>query len=672
MRTLLASLLTATIGLAPAAGAEVESERILVETEGDSAPTDLTVFSKTIRVEDFERRITSLPELLQEAVGLHVRSYGGLGSFATVSIRGSTAEQVNVYVDGVLLNPALGGGVNLADLPLGNIERIEIFRGFAPAYLDSGGIGGAIHIRTKRPDEGTHAGSLAYGSYDTAEAAATSAWSGPEGKVDGMVSVTGSRSDGDFSFFDNNGTLFEGDDDGFETRENNRFWVADLLGRSGFDLDGGARLELQASAARRRQGVPGIDALQSLEARAAMTRTLLKASFGKDGLAGDSLGVDLDAYYSRTDQEFEDRLGDTTGGVSTGTEIRMEAAGPSALLRWKPGAAGPGRHYVDLLTSTRFETARRTDDLHPDSDRGRSTRDVYTISAQDEVHLAGGRVVLAPSLRWVRFTNRFESEPSVTEPEVSGKAGVAWHIGRRITLRGNAGRFHRLPSFTELFGDEGSVKGNPRLVPEEGWNYDLGVTWETRTADVLDHLYVETVLFHTEADDLIQFVQTSQSQVVARNTGRARVTGAELSLTLGMLDWLGGSLNYTYQHARDNSDTFLEGSDLPGRPRHEVSARAEARLASGRRGSCFYEFDYIGPNFVDPAAAVLEGTADLNRDQLRIPGRYLHGAGYTRSLGPRYGFSIEVDNIGNVKTVDVVRYPLPGRVVQGKFRVALP
>ena len=669
---LFTALLAAAVGVTAVVGAEDESERILVESEGETAQTDLTVFSTTIRVEDFESRITSVTELLQKAVGLHVRSFGGLGSFATVSIRGSTAEQVNIYVDGVLLNPALGGAVNLADLPLGNIDQIEIYRGFTPAYLETGGIGGAINIRTKRPEKGTHSGSFSYGSYGTAEAAVSSAWAGTQRRVDGMVSFSGTRSGGDFRFFDNNGTLFEGDDDGFETRQNNRFWVADLLGRSGFDMEGGARLELQASATRRRQGVPGIDVNQSLEARAEMTRTLFKASLAKDHLAGDSLRIDLDAYYSRTDQEFEDRFGDTTGGSSTHTRVRMEATGPSAQLRWHPDTTGLSRHFVDLLATARFETARQTDELNAESERGRSTRDVYALSAQDEVHLAGGRLVVAPSLRWERFTNRFESEPSLTEPEVSGKIGAAWHIREHLTLRGNAGRFHRLPNFTEIFGDEGSVKGNLDLVPESGWNYDLGVTWEARPRGALDRFYLETVAFLTEADDLIQFVQTSQSQVVAHNTGRARITGAELSLALGMFDWLGGSLNYTYQIARDDSDTFTHGSDLPGRPRHELSARADAALAAGRWGRCFYEFDYIGRNFVDQAAAVVEGRPGLSRDQLRVPGRYLHGAGYTRSLGDRYGYSIEVDNIANVKTVDVVRYPLPGRVVQGKLRVKLP
>src|SRR5207245_10126139 len=86
-----------------------------------------------IRAEDFADRVTTVPELLREAVGVQVQSLGG--DFATVSIRGSTAEQVMVYLDGVPLNRALGGSVNLADPPPRQIESIAIQRGFTPASL---------------------------------------------------------------------------------------------------------------------------------------------------------------------------------------------------------------------------------------------------------------------------------------------------------------------------------------------------------------------------------------------------------------------------------------------------------------------------------------------------------------------------------------------------------
>ena len=95
-------------------------ERIRVRGDaGRLAPLDPTAFATVIRAEDFAGRVTTLPELLRTTVGLQVKSLGG--EYATVSIRGSSAEQVVIYLDGVPLNRALGGGVNLADLPLGQV-----------------------------------------------------------------------------------------------------------------------------------------------------------------------------------------------------------------------------------------------------------------------------------------------------------------------------------------------------------------------------------------------------------------------------------------------------------------------------------------------------------------------------------------------------------------------
>ena len=178
---------------------------------------------------------------------------------------------------------------------------------------------------------------------------------------------------------------------------------------------------------------------------------------------------------------------------------------------------------------------------------------------------------------------------------------------------------------------------------------------------------MEAVFFASDADNLIQLVQTSQSQVIAQNTGEARIRGAELSLGLGAWGWMRGSVNYTFQDSEDRSDTFRRGDDLPGRPRHVVSARASAARAWGRP---YYEFDYVGPNYHDAAAAALAGSG-LPRDLIRIPGRYIHSLGYAQSAG-NLEYTIEVTNLFDVKTVDIVRYPLPGRVVQASLRVALP
>lgn len=657
-----------------------DAERIRVEGTPEPVPTDRSAFTTTIRAEEFASRIVSLPELLAETVGLKVTSYGGLGSFATVSIRGSTAEQVNIYLDGVLLNPSLGGGVNLADLPIASIEEIRIHRGVTPAHLDAAGIGGAIEILTRRarPGEPSASGSLSYGSHGRGEAIARAAWGGSVAgrDADGLISFGGNTSRGDFRFFDNNGTPFDAGDDGYSTRRNNTFWTGDLLGRAGLDLEAGGRLEAQAGIMRRRQGVPGIDAFQSETARAGSTRLLARIGFIRDQIRSGAVRLESDLHYSRTSQEFSDRAGDTTGsGAAVDAETVFDSIGPSARLFWNPVAPGWRRHHMTLLASARFETSDRTDRLNPRPERGEAGRTTGNLGVQDEIHLAGGRVALSPSLRWSRFASRFDPQDAGggidrrTDTRTSARMGVSWLATRTLSVRGNAGRFYRLPTFTELFGDQGTIGGNVDLAPEQGWNYDLGVVWEAASRGPGSRLHLEVGAFLNDADNLIQFVQTSQNRVTAQNTGRARVTGLELSASAGLLGWLDASLDYTWQIAIDRSGTFTHGTDLPGRPRHELSARAAAARPWGRP---FYEFSYTGPTFFDPAAATLSGSARLDRDQLRVPGRYLHNAGFTRTLGRRLDLTVEVDNIANVRTVDVVRYPLPGRMAQARLRVRLP
>src|SRR5258708_703560 len=88
-----------------------------------------TAFTSDLRTGSSGRAVETLSEVLNEAAGVHVDQYGGLGAFSTVSLRGTAAGQVTVYLDGVPLTSAAHGEVNLADLPITAVERIEVYRG---------------------------------------------------------------------------------------------------------------------------------------------------------------------------------------------------------------------------------------------------------------------------------------------------------------------------------------------------------------------------------------------------------------------------------------------------------------------------------------------------------------------------------------------------------------
>ncbi|MDR1037064.1 MAG: TonB-dependent receptor [Deltaproteobacteria bacterium] len=101
--------------------------------------------------DDFKGEQKKLPEFLKTVPGLHVESRGGEGQFTTVTMRGSTSTQVNVYVDGILQNIGGEGSVDLSLIPMNNVARIEVYRGYVPSRFQGAPIGGVINIVTKRP-----------------------------------------------------------------------------------------------------------------------------------------------------------------------------------------------------------------------------------------------------------------------------------------------------------------------------------------------------------------------------------------------------------------------------------------------------------------------------------------------------------------------------------------
>lgn len=72
-----------------------------------------------------------LGELLKKVPGANVKSFGGLGGFKTVSIRGLGSQHTNFVIDGFSQMNTQTGQVNLGQIQLDNIESIIIQRGGA-------------------------------------------------------------------------------------------------------------------------------------------------------------------------------------------------------------------------------------------------------------------------------------------------------------------------------------------------------------------------------------------------------------------------------------------------------------------------------------------------------------------------------------------------------------
>lgn len=173
-------------------GITVEAAR--PEWEEKLSPGTVTV----IRPEEFKGEQKTLPDMLREVPGVHVREVNGKGQYTTVTVRGSTAAQVGVFVDGVLTNLGGDAAVDISAIPVKNVERVEVYRGYIPSRFGGTFIGGVINIVTKKPDKPHVALELGKSSYGGKSVA---------GEVtaalgDGTLLISGSyeSSQGDFKY----------------------------------------------------------------------------------------------------------------------------------------------------------------------------------------------------------------------------------------------------------------------------------------------------------------------------------------------------------------------------------------------------------------------------------------------------------------------------------------
>ncbi|MBM4056344.1 MAG: hypothetical protein FJ264_17065, partial [Planctomycetes bacterium] len=96
------------------------------------------------------RKAPLLLDVLRQVPGLEVTRTQGIGGTTSLFIRGASAAQTLVFVDGVQMNSPTSGAFNFANLTTDNIERVEILRGPQSTLYGSEAIGGVVNIITKK------------------------------------------------------------------------------------------------------------------------------------------------------------------------------------------------------------------------------------------------------------------------------------------------------------------------------------------------------------------------------------------------------------------------------------------------------------------------------------------------------------------------------------------
>ncbi|MSQ03069.1 MAG: TonB-dependent receptor [Myxococcales bacterium] len=625
-------------------------ETVVVEAPAPRSPDPAATSAAVtvVRPDASTPASADVASLVESAAGTSVQRLGGLGDFTAVSIRGASLRQVEVFLDGVPLNPDGAGVVNLAELPVGAFERIEVWRGNAPVSFGAAPLGGVVNLVTRRG----HGGALSagYGSHQTVKGDAYGAVT--RGALDGNAFVEVLASQADYRYFDDNATVFNVLDDHVRERANN-----DKLQVGGFVRGqahlGDWHLSLTDAPLYRDEGLPGSINLPTEDARLTTVRNLavVRAEGRGDVWAGSAtvwhLGrretlVDLDGELDGAARRETD-LSDTVGLRVTATAAPRAWVQPSVTL---------GGHWEALdVTDTRAT-----------ADEPVRSRLVGTAALGADLRVWNDRLTLSPVVQGVAI------DGATTISSIDPRLGVLVRPTRWLSLKANGGRYLRAPDLVEMFGNHGNLEGNPRLVPERGWQGDLGARVEAPgTWPVV--VSVDAGAFWLASEDRIVWVQNSQQSFTPVNFGETSVVGVEAALQVQGFDVVDSDTTVTWQQSRNlTADSGDFGNELPRTPpltiSEAVSMHWEERLRIGYSLSTTAANYWDAANLVRSAPRTLHGAFVRAQPTPRWPSLELSVLNLTDTLTevvPRNPADADDPSRAVTAITDFAGYPLPGR-----------
>jgi len=642
-----------------------------VIVDGKAEAPDETASNTVITRSQLANSTSDLPEVLDEQPGLRTSRLGGLGSFSSMAIRGSTGDQVNVYLDGVPLNSGLGGAVDLSSVPLGPIQRVVIYRGLAPLTFGASAMGGVVSVRTWSPEAqrlelrggggsfGTRFGRLFYG--------------GGAGDWGGSVALDYQGTEGDFAFVNDGGTAFEPSDDVESIRSNNGFNGGSLMLKGRVRLSKALTLDAVNLLNAKKCGIAGHGLHPTMAAHLTTIRNVAGLHLRGQRVAGTGLDFSVVPWVTWSQLSFKDPLGEVGVGtddtldqhVSPGLRLHSSLTlpldgdmrwwlSPQVALELRHEAFSPGSPALDPLTV--ISSTRTRLSVGGGVQFGLDPMDTEVIASLR--HESSWSSLYIPENR----DDLTREEPQNTAVEaLTWRVAVAQRTIDNVKLTANLSHSVRMPSLFELFGNTGAVLGNPSLLPERGLNADLGMVYRPNLASSTDTLALEIYGFWNQSEDRIQFVRTSQGVSVAQNIDAAEIYGVEVGSYLDVLTHLRARASFTWMPAMNRSQApAYAGKQLPNRPRWKGYGRIEGYLPveflGGGEVGVHMEIEALGRNYDDLANLVA------------FPERVLIGAGgYVSFLNRSCRIRLDGRNLTNASVQDFIGHPLPGLSVMASL-----
>ena len=428
---------------------------------------------------------TDLPGLIARAPGAQIVRNGGPGANSTLMLRGGSATQSLLLIDDVRVDSVSLGQAQLAQIPLSQIDHVEIVNGDVSALYGSGAMGGVVQVFTQ--DGGDHPPrfhfSLGYGSYHTQT---------QDAGVDGALDKDGR-------------TTFSVDVSRYKT---DGFSSIDPALAPGANPNANGYLSESVSA-------------------------MLRHRFSEKWDAG------VRFFQSNGNDSFDNAFGLPTDVNNLYSKVRQASVFANGKLTdwWTTHftvAEGDDRAVVKTngVYNNRFDTDNRQYTWQNDLKIAPGQKVQVGYEHLDQS--LGSDIFAAPERRvnsfFAGYTGRFgasQIQANVRRDQYSDFGGAnTYYLGYGFDLTehwkatASYSSAFRAPSFDDLYFP-GS--GNPSIRPERSHSVEAALQYASDSIGVL-----RLTGFQTRYTDLINYVSTQGGLFfVAQNVGRAKVQGLE-------------------------------------------------------------------------------------------------------------------------------------------------
>ena len=559
-KTLLAAaLLSATMAAQAAASDQTLSlSSVIVTATRTSITTDEALSSVSVITRaDIERlQPASVRDLLVGLPGVSFTQAGGLGEQSSLFLRGTNSTHVLVLIDGVRIGAVGAGLPAFEQIPVDQIERIELVRGPRSSLYGADAIGGVIQIFTR------------HGAQD--------------GKLDPSLSVsTGSR-----SYTDGHAGLSGGDSHAWfnvglggqytsginacrigagelgvgcfvDQPGNDAFRNWNGMANGGYRWDNGTELAatwLRSKSYVEYDGSPygGNQAVNQQEvAGARLSFTPL-----------DAWKVTLNAGQSRDDSStyFQGTYNDPYAGTST-----YYPKMPVGFANSRRNQAS-WQNDITLDANQLLTAGVDYQQEHIDSDTGylKSTREDTGVYAQYMGTFGRNEVQLS-----ARHDHNDQFGNHNT-----GSAAWGYTFDYGLRLSASYGTAFHAPTFNDIYYPFGL--GNPNLKPEKSNSGELGLSQKQGSWNWALNVY------QTRINDLI----TLDQNFVPQNINKARIRGVEGQFGVNLDGWQVQSYLTLLQPKSVGGN--YDGNLLPRRPEQTARVDVDRRFDAFGVGATFF------------------------------------------------------------------------------------